>query len=111
MFNARGWTEIYNKRRGRALLSNIAELRFPIVPNILAFDWFGDAAAVKDTPWTMFNELKIEDFYFSTGPGVRFTIPQFPLRLLFANTFQVIDRKVKWDEHWKFVLSFNIVNK
>lgn len=112
MFNARGWTNIYNKHRGRALWSNILELRMPIVPGVLAIDWFGDAAAIKDSPYSMFNDLDITDFYFSTGPGLRFSIPQFPLRLLFANTFKMDkDYNVEWDNKWKFVLSFNITNK
>lgn len=112
MFNGRGWTDIYNKSRGRALWSSIVELRMPIVPGVIALDWFGDAAVVKQTPDSLFNELKITDFYFSTGPGIRFSIPQFPLRLLFANTFKLDeDKNVQWDKNWKFVLSFNITNK
>lgn len=111
MFNGRGWTSIYDSYRGRALWSNILELRMPVVPHILAIDWFGDAAAVKDDANALFNDLSIEDFFFSTGPGIRFTIPQFPLRLLFANTFRVEDGSVKWNNKWKFVLSFNITNK
>ena len=111
MFNGRGWTDIYNSERGRALWSNYLELRMPIVPGVLAFDWFGDAAVVKDTPYELFNDLVIEDFYFSTGPGIRFCIPQFPLRLLFANTFRIVEENVEWDDKWKFVLSFNITNK
>lgn len=112
MFNARGWTNIYNKHRGRALWSNILELRMPIVPGVLALDWFGDAAVIKDSPYELFNNLSISDFYFSTGPGIRFSIPQFPLRLLFANTFKLDENyNVTWHNKWKFVLSFNITNK
>ena len=113
MFNGRGWTTIYNgKYRGEAMWSNTAELRMPVVPGILSLDWFGDAAVIKNSPYELFNDLSISDFYFSTGPGIRFSIPQFPLRLLFANTFRVDDNyNVKWDKNWKFVLSFNITNK
>ena len=112
MFNGRGWTSIYNKVRGRALWSNSLELRTPVVPGVLALDFFGDAAAIKAGPRAMLNDLSIQDFYFSMGPGIRFTIPQFPLRLLFANTFKVdSDNQVAWDSSWKFVLSFNITNK
>lgn len=121
MFNGRGWTSIYNKKRGKAMWSNIVELRVPIVPGILALDLFADAVAIKDEP-SMLNELKKEDFFFSFGPGLRFTIPQFPLRLLFANTgkfgstssddgYGTGDGKWHWDKNWKFVLSFNITNK
>lgn len=122
MFNGRGWTSIYNKKRGRALWSSNVELRMPLVPHVLAIDFFVDAAAIKGSPYEMFNELKKEDFFFSVGPGIRFTIPQFPLRLLFANTgkfgstsssdkYGVGDGKWHWDKNWKFVLSFNITNK
>ena len=69
------------------------------------------AVAVKDEPEQLLNDLNIEDFYFSFGPGLRFLIPQFPLHLLFANKFRVEDGNVKWDETWKFVLSFNITNR
>ncbi len=111
MFSGRGWTSIYNDVRGKAMWSTNLELRMPLVARILAFDWFGDAAVIKDEPSELFNDLSIEDFYFSTGPGLRFTIPQFPLRILFANTFRVSDGSVEWNNKWKFVLSFCITNK
>lgn len=111
MFNGRGWTSIYNDLRGNALWHNSVELRVPIVPGVLSVDAFVDAATVKNEAKDLFTDLSYEDFYFSVGPGARFTIPQFPLRLLFANTFQVKNATVKWDKHWKFVLSFNVVNK
>ncbi len=111
MFNGRGWTDIYNDHRGRALWSNIVELRMPVVPGVLAVDWFGDAAVVKNSPYDMFHHVYKESFFFSTGPGIRFTIPQFPLRLLFANTFEIVDDEIVWDKKWSFVLSFNITNK
>ena len=111
MFNARGWTTIYNKVRGKAMWSNIVELRLPLIPGVLAIDYFGDAAVIKEEP-SMLNSLSLSDFYCSTGPGIRFTIPQFPLRLLFANTFRFDeDKNIQWDKKWKFVLSFNITNK
>ncbi len=123
MFNARGWTSIYNKKRGKAMWSNILELRIPVVPGILALDIFGDAAVIKDEPGELFDgSISKEDFFFSWGPGIRFTIPQFPLRLLFANTgkfgstsssdkYGKGDGEWHWDKNWKFVLSFNITNK
>lgn len=112
MFNARGWTTIYNTKRGNLLWSNILELRMPVVPGVLALDWFGDAAVIKSNVAGFFNDLSLQDFYFSTGPGLRFSIPQFPLRLLFANTFRFDENNsIKWEDTWKFVLSFNITNK
>lgn len=112
MFTGRGWTDIYNTVRGRALWSSYIELRMPLVPGILALDGFCDAAAVKDNPDDMFTKLSLNDFYFSVGPGIRFSIQQFPLRLLFANKFRHNDEKgFYWDDQWQFVLSFNIINK
>jgi len=112
MFNARGWTDIYDSTRGKAMLSNRLELRVPIVPNVLGVDGFLDAAAVKSDVGSMFSNLSLNDFYFSVGPGVRFLLPQFPLHLLFANTFKYSDEKgFYWVKNWQFVLSFNITNK
>ena len=57
------------------------------------------------------SDLKIEDFYFSYGPGIRFLIQQLPLHLLFAWRYRIVDGKPKFaDEPFHFVLSFNIVN-
>lgn len=111
MFNGRGWTDVYNETRGKAMLSNRVELRLPLFQGVLGIDGFLDAVAVKDEPEQLFNDLKLDDFYFSFGPGLRFLVPQFPLHLLFANKFRVIDGDVKWDDTWQFVLSFNITNK
>ncbi len=95
MFVGRGW---YGERlnRGLAMWENWAEIRTPLAPGILALDWFIDAAAVKETPAAFFNDLSIEDFRFSLGAGLRFTIPQFPFRFSLAKRFQVVDGKVEW---------------
>ena len=111
MFNGRGWTDVYNETRGKAMLSNRVELRLPLFQGILGIDGFFDAVAVKEEPEDLLNNLKLDDFYFSFGPGLRFLVPQFPLHLLFANKFRVIDGDVKWDSKWQFVLSFNMTNK
>ena len=96
-FIARGW---YDERtnRGRALWNNWAELRMPIVPNVLALDWFFDAAAVKDSPDEMFHDLTAEDFRFGYGAGLRFAIPQFPFRLSLVKRFKVVDGEIQFEE-------------
>lgn len=111
MFNGRGWTDIYNDVRGKAMLSTRVELRIPIFTGVIGLDGYFDAVAVKDEPEQIFNDLSLEDFYFSFGPGLRFLVPQFPLHLLFANKFRVKDGNVVWDDTWQFVLSFNMTNK
>lgn len=110
MFNGRGWNNVYKQAKGMAMLSNKLELRMPLVPGVLGADFFWDAAAVKPTTSDL-SDLKIEDFYFSYGPAIRFLIPQFPLHLLFAWKYRVIDGEAKFDDNpFNFVLSFSIVN-
>ncbi|MDR2782986.1 MAG: outer membrane protein assembly factor BamA [Treponema sp.] len=98
MFNARGWGNEY-ANKGFAMWENWAELRIPIIPQVLAWDFFFDAAAVRPdwkTFWAGGKDL-LESMRFSFGGGFRFTIPQFPLRLLFAKRFSVDrDGSVKW---------------
>lgn len=110
MFTGRGWNNLYG-HRGKAMWSSYAELRHPLVPGVFALDFFFDAVAVKTDIKDMMTNLKIEDFYFSYGPGMRFTIPQFPLRLLLANTFQIKDGKADYSTKWSVTLSFNLANR
>ncbi|MCL2411177.1 MAG: hypothetical protein FWC97_05985, partial [Treponema sp.] len=37
-----------------------------------------------------------ERLRFSYGGGIRFTIPQFPIRLSLARRFRIIDGEVQW---------------
>ncbi|MDR1046651.1 MAG: outer membrane protein assembly factor BamA [Treponema sp.] len=88
IFNARGWSgEYYNK--GLSLWENWMELRIPIVPQILAWDFFLDGAGVKKTPELFFSKFSIEDMRFSLGGGLRFALPQFPFRFSFAKRFKI----------------------
>ena len=111
MFNGRGWSDYYRVAKGQAMLSNKLELRVPIVPNIIGINGFFDAVAVKKS-FSELQNLKIEDFYFSYGPGVRVLMPQMPLHFLFAWRFRVVDGAPKFDKTpFQFVLSFNVVNR
>lgn len=110
MFNGRGWNTLFGLR-GKAMWSSYAEIRHPMVPGIFAVDFFFDAVAVKNDLSDMMSNLKIEDFYFSYGPGMRFSIPQFPLRLLLANTFQIKNGKADYNTKWSVTLSFNLPNR
>jgi outer membrane protein insertion porin family len=105
MFIGRGWTGEYSKK-GLALWENWAEVRFPVVPGILAWDFFFDAAGIKATPWHFFNDFGADDnsspgkdtFFmrFSFGGGFRFTIPQFPFRFSLAKRFKIVNGNVEW---------------
>ena len=86
------------------------------MPGVLAFDFFFDAVLMQSSITTL-AETESDNFFFSFGPGLRFSIPQFPLRLLFTNVFRVRNGNVVWGEdgksdgpEWAFVLSFNLVN-
>ena len=106
---ARGWDPI---RGGRARWDNSVELRVPIDPRILWVVTYLDAAVL----WPELEDIAetgAEDFRFSLGLGFRFSIPQFPLRLYFANTFRIVDdAQVPEDkleifrlDEWRFVIS------
>lgn len=114
MFKGRGWFAAGEDGYGSVMQNNWIEFRWPLAHGILSFDFFFDAIAVKPELKDL-KTLKIDDYYFSFGPGLRFSIPQFPLRLMFANTFKSPNWKPVWgngkNADWRFVISFNIVNQ
>jgi len=89
----RGWRLVSGY--GNALFDNKLELRMPISKDILWLVGFLDAAALFDQPFgatapaTSLDIMNFNNFYFSTGFGIRFSIPQFPIRLYLAKGFQV----------------------
>jgi len=105
MFTGRGWMTEY-RRKGYALWENWAEIRIPLAPGILAWDFFFDAAGVKRTPQALFVDFAGDDgsleeantFFmrFSLGGGFRFTIPQFPFRFSIAKRFLIRDGNISW---------------
>ena len=120
MFTGRGWDREWNNR-GLALFSNWIELRIPLVPGIISWDFFFDAAGIKESPGDLFNSFFANDYStpgkdtffmrFSLGGGIRFSIPQFPIRFSLAKTFKIVDGKVEWQDGpigpgLRFVLSF-----
>ena len=118
MFTGRGWAEMYRSSdtKGKILWNTQIEFRVPVIPGVVGVDFFNDAVAVKPEVSQLFNNLSLNDFYFSMGPGIRFLMQQFPLHLLFTWRYQIIDGKVKWggkDEYnpYMFILSFNMVNR
>ena len=99
------------KDKGQALWNSYIELRLPIAIGIFGVDIFADAVALKDTVGDMFSNLSLDDFRFSFGPGIRFSLQQFPIRLLLANTFKFNNGNFEWDKTWQFTLSFTIANR
>ncbi|HET6487031.1 MAG TPA: BamA/TamA family outer membrane protein, partial [Spirochaetia bacterium] len=89
----RGWGLMY----GDALWDNKLELRMPIIKEAIWLVGFFDAAGIWDEPWKMgpgdiattFTTMNLQQFYFSVGAGIRFSIPQFPIRLYLAWPFQI----------------------
>jgi outer membrane protein insertion porin family len=93
MYVARGWPQ----KSGKALWDNWLELRFPILPEIVWFDMFFDAAAIWNEPSNI-GTIGIENMLFGFGGGLRFTIPQFPIRLYLAKRFKIENGSVRWQE-------------
>jgi outer membrane protein insertion porin family len=103
MFIGRGWSSAFRKK-GLLLLDTWVELRFPLVRGILAWDFFFDAAGVEEEPGYYFGinsqgqrNFGWEQFRFSYGGGIRFTLPQFPIRLSLVKRFTILDGAVKWE--------------
>ena len=89
----RGWRQTY----GKALWDNKVELRMPIAKEVLWGVTFFDAAALWDSPEAM-GQMSLDNFYFSFGMGLRFTIPQFPIRLYLGKGFRIRDGLVVWKD-------------
>jgi outer membrane protein insertion porin family len=108
MFIGRGWSNEYRKK-GLALWESWVELRFPIVPSLLAWDFFFDAAGVENNEESSMEgyyfgrnssgkkNFTIENMRFSFGGGLRFTLPQFPFRFSLAKRFRVVDGQFTWE--------------
>ena len=91
---ARGWPLAKEKL---GLWENRLELRVPIAEQFLWSTFFFDAAV----PWDKLSEIgstSIDDFLFSLGAGLRFTIPQFPIRLYFTQRFKTENGRLVWQK-------------
>lgn len=116
MFTGWGWQTLYaqSEARGDMMLTHRLELRMPLAVGVISADFFLDAVAPLESIADL-SSVTIDSYYMSFGPGLRFSIPQFPLRLILANTFRVQNGNFVWGNgtgpDWKFVLSFNISNQ
>ena len=100
MFIGRGWSGEYHVK-GLLLWENWVEIRFPLVPGLLAWDlFFVDAAGVESTQGAYFGKgnFPIDNWRFSMGSGLRFTMPQFPFRFSLVKRFRTYDGEFKWEE-------------
>jgi len=103
MFVGRGWSSEY-RVKGLTLWESWAELRFPLLAGVLAFDFFFDAAGVETIQGYYFGtnsegerNFTIDNMRFSFGGGLRFTMPQFPFRFSLAKRFRTVDRQFQWE--------------
>ncbi|MCL2801019.1 MAG: outer membrane protein assembly factor BamA [Treponema sp.] len=103
MFVGRGWSSAF-RRKGLLLFDSWIELRFPLVRGILAWDFFLDAAGVETEQGYYFgsnsggnNNFTFENLRFSWGGGLRFTLPQFPIRLSLVKRFRFYDGNIVWE--------------
>ncbi len=93
MFIGRGWTKTVGYE---ALWDNWIELRMPIIDQVFSWDSFFDVVI----PWQHWNDLTIspEKILFGFGSGIRFTMPQFPIRFYLAKRFSIVDNQVVWQK-------------
>ena len=86
----RGWKPVLD---GEALWDNKVEMRVPIDPQIIWGVLFLDAALL----WTeraAIGRTRLDDVHFSAGFGLRFAVPQLPLRLYLAKPFAFQDGRL-----------------
>ncbi len=86
----RGWEPVLD---GEALWDNKLELRVPIDPQIIWGVVFLDAALLWDDRGAIGN-TSLDDVHFSAGFGLRFAVPQLPLRLYLAKPFAFQDGRL-----------------
>ncbi|MCL2229637.1 MAG: outer membrane protein assembly factor BamA [Treponema sp.] len=102
MFVGRGWNTAF-RNKGLLLVDSWLELRIPLVQGILAWDFFFDVAAVETEQGYYFGtnsrgepNFTEENLRFSYGGGLRFTMPQFPIRISILKRFLIRDNQVEW---------------
>jgi outer membrane protein insertion porin family len=91
MNEGRGWQrpsqfKLLYAERGEAELNFSLEYRFPIAERFVWGLAFFDISDLYDKPSDF--QVDFRDFYYSTGLGVGFVIPGFPIRLYLARRFK-----------------------
>jgi outer membrane protein insertion porin family len=104
----RGWPY---QAEFKAVWDSSLELRHPLAEQILWWTWFFDVVgAWREINHMRIGDMSIDDYYFSFGFGLRFTIPGFPIRLYLSRNFKTQNGRVEWEDGdigpFKFVISF-----
>jgi len=68
------------------LWDTTVDISIPIAKNVLAGEVFASATGYKNQ-YENIADLSIDDFYFSTGAGIKLTVPGFPLGLYLTKVF------------------------
>lgn len=72
------------------------DISVPITKGVLSGEIFASATGYKRSVEDSFD-LSIQDFYFSTGAGIKLTIPGFPLGLYLTKVFSFDDtNQIQW---------------
>ncbi|MDA3850959.1 MAG: BamA/TamA family outer membrane protein, partial [Spirochaetaceae bacterium] len=94
MFFGRGWASVNG---GKALWDSSMTIRFPIVSNVLTVDTFLDMVGF----WTeddFYEGVQLMDFRFSTGAGIRFANPAFPIGIYLVKKFRFDEEnQIDWE--------------
>jgi outer membrane protein insertion porin family len=100
MFIARGW---YPETDGQSLWDNTMTLKFPLIPNILAYDIFLDGVGLWKSK-ELLHDMSLPDFKFSLGTGIRFDNPQFPIGIYLVKKFQFEENgDINWNPEPDYV--------
>lgn len=90
---ARGKTPVYNLDY---IWDNVIEFSMPISENLLWGEIYTSATGyvsdLSDVP-----SMSIDNYYFSTGAGIRLAIPGFPLGLYLTKNFYFEDSTFHWE--------------
>lgn len=92
----RGWPRLFD---GEALWDSAVELRIPIAEQVLWSDiFFKTTGFWEDRTQFGFFDKSPENYYFSYGAGIRFTIPNLPLGLYLTKLFKLdSDGNILWE--------------
>jgi outer membrane protein insertion porin family len=94
MNTGRGWSPIWD---GEVMLDFAAELRHPLVRQLLWFTWFFDAVAMLND-WQTLGTLTGDDFYMSFGFGLRVTMSGLPIRVYLAQAFKSTNGQIEFEK-------------